>query len=422
MPPWGQFPIEPAIDAAERSTGFTFSASQREALARLPRHKVSVLAGGPGTGKTTLMCAILAMFAGRVRSVSVCAPLGRVARVDSQATGEDAKTIHRLLMGGPGSRKFVRNAQNPLDTQVLLVDETTMVDVELMHSLLEATPDDCAVILVGDPDQLPSIGPGQVLSDLIRSTQVHTVRLTQVQRQADNSNIIYNAHRLNRGLMPLVDPEREQDFEFIVENDPRRIPARIEDLACREFPQNYGFDPMRDIQVLTPMRRGEIGTVRLNERLQARINPNPTHRLLLGGLRLGTGDRVMQQLNNRDLEVYNGDTGIIEEIDERRNCLTVSFYGERVTYEPDQLDELTLAPAMTVHKAQGSEFPAVIIPAAMEHYILLSKPLFYTAETRGRKRVAIVGEEKALRMALTASRSVERRSGLCHRLQRAITS
>jgi exodeoxyribonuclease V alpha subunit len=417
--PWGALRVEAAIEAAGRLLGHTYSACQYEGLAQLLRQKVSVLTGGPGTGKTTLICSLLAILNPLLPSCALAAPLGRVARAISQATGQEAKTLHRLLMGGPGT-PFQRNARNPLDARLVLVDETTLVDLELMHSLLEATPDHCALILIGDADQLPSVGPGQVLSDLIRCGSVPTVRLTKVHRQADNSNIIYNAHRLNRGLMPHVDPQREPDFEFVVENDPRRIPERVVDLACREFPQTHGFDPTREIQVLTPRRGGELGTVRLNERLQKLINPDPKQHLLVGNMRLGLGDRVMQQHNNRDLDVYNGDTGIIEVIDERRNSLAVRFYDQLVTYEPDQLDELVPAPAMTVHKAQGSEFPAVIIPAATEHYILLSRALFYTASTRGRRRVALVGEEKALRMALNEAGRDARTSGLCQRLQQVL--
>lgn len=415
--PWGSLSIADAIAAAERATGIRLSASQYTAVDTGLRNKFTIVTGGPGTGKTTITRVLLAALAGRVSAVELCAPLGRVAARLTDLTGRPAKTIHRLLMGGPGTREFVRNAAHPLDAQLLLVDEMSLVDVELMRALLCAVPDDCALIITGDENQLRSVGPGQVLNDLIRCGLIATTRLTEIHRQGDNSNISYNAHRINQGLPPHIDESREPDFEWIIERDPRAIPERITDLVCREFPSRYGFDPTRDTQILTPMRRGELGTVRLNALLQQRINPNPTHCVPWGEAQLGVGDRVMQQTNNYDIDVYNGDTGIVEHIDSSKKSLIVRFDAQSVPYRLKQWDQLALAYAMTVHKAQGSEFPAVIMPVVMEHYIMLRKSLLYTA-IRGRQRVVLIGEEKAMAIALNSTRSEERLTGLTERLTR----
>lgn len=416
-PPWGTGSFESALREVEAMAGLDLSLSQRRAILEVLRHNVSVITGGPGSGKTTITRVLIPLLQKKVSRIFACAPTGRAARRLAEATGLEAVTIHRLLLGTPGSHEFTFNERNPLDVDVVLVDEVSMQDIELMAALLAALPSNAALICVGDVDQLPSVGPGQVLLDMISSGAIPTVRLTEIHRQAIDSRIVVNAHRVNRGENVEVSSDPADDFQFVIENDTTKIPELLEQLVCDVLPNQHAMDSFRDVQVLTPMRRGELGTIKLNARLQARLNAAPVAAHRYGDMILGVGDRVIQQTNNYDLGVYNGDTGFVSAIDREDQKLEVTFDSVRVTYDFDQLDELALAYAMTIHKSQGSEYPAVVIPLTMEHYVLLSKRLLYTAITRGKRRVILVGEDRALKIALRSVRSDTRFSGLASRLR-----
>jgi exodeoxyribonuclease V alpha subunit len=414
--PWGRMNIEQRIEAAERRTKLKLSPTQFEAVRSLLAHKVCVLTGGPGTGKTTITRVIVDLLSERLSQIRLASPTGKAARRLAQATGREAMTLHRLLRGAPGAKEFGYDANNPLEAQLLVIDESSMIDVELACAMLEALPDSAALILSGDVDQLPSVGPGQVVHDLIESGTVHVVRLTENRRQAENSGVIRNAYRVNRGLPPLCEEDANEDFQWIIESDPKLIGDRVLDLVGRELPQRFGLDARRDIQTLSPMRRGELGTVLLNERLQQRLSPNPSTRLIVGQGYFGIGDRLVQLVNDSDAGVFNGDTGYLKHIDQEKKKFTVDYDGLLVTYDFDQIDDVALANAMTVHKSQGSEYPGVVIPFASMHYPLLSKRLLYAAMTRGR-RVYLVGDQRAVQIALSGQRSEIRRTGLQERLR-----
>lgn len=416
--PWGRMDIEQRIQASERRTGLKLRPTQFEAVRSLLEHKVGILTGGPGTGKTTITRIIVDLLSERLPQIRLSTPTGKASRRLAQATGREASTVHRLLRGAPGAKEFGHDSNNPLEAQQLLVDESPMVDVELASAMLEALPDQAGLILCGDVDQLPSVGPGQVVHDLIESGTVHVVRLTENRRQAENSSIIHNAYRVNRGMVPLCSADANEDFQWIIENDPQRISARVLDLVGREIPRRFGLDPVKDIQTLSPMRRGELGTLALNLRLQQQLTPNPAAKIVVGNAHFGIGDRLVQLANYTDAGVFNGDTGYLKSIDEKEKTFLVDFDGTEVTYEFDQIDDLALANAMTVHKAQGSEYEAVVIAFASAHYPMLSKRLLYTAMTRG-KRVYLVGDEKAVHIALSNQRSEIRRTGLQERLRMA---
>lgn len=415
-PPWGVLDTQTEIDKAERVIGLTLSPSQRQGLARLLQHKCAVVTGGPGTGKSTLVRFLLCIVETRIRSISLAAPLGRVARALKRSTGHEASTLYRLLRGTPGSDEFARNADDPLDAQLLWIDEMSLVDLRMALATLEAVPDECAVIFQGDHEQLGSIRPGDVLRDLIASGVVPVIHLTEVHRQGKNSNITYNADRIKRGLPPLIDEERLPDFEWIIENDVRAIAGRVVERVAVELPSLHSFNFSRDIQVLTPMKRGELGVRRLNAHLQHELNPQPTHQIVVNGIRYGVGDRVMQTENNIMVDVYNGETGYIEAINEAARSITIDFEGQRVSYGFDELHQVQLGYVTTPHKAQGSEFPSVVMVLTLEHYILLNKPLLFSAITRGRRYVTLIGQEAALRAALRAARGLKRSTGLRERL------
>jgi exodeoxyribonuclease V alpha subunit len=331
----------------------------------------------------------------------LCAPTGRAAKRMTEATGVEAKTIHRLLEVDPKGGGFKRNADNPLDCDLLVVDEASMVDVMLMQALMKATPDDAALLIVGDIDQLPSVGPGQVLADIIGSGAVPVVRLTEVFRQAAASRIILNAHRLNQGLMPdLSSPGAESDFYFVPAEDPEAAVQRILELVKTRIPKRFGLNPIRDIQVLCPMNRGGVGARSLNIELQAALNPAGERKVERFGWTFAPGDKVMQIENDYDKEVYNGDIGYIDGVDPEAGELTASFDGRAVTYGFGELDTLVPAYAATIHKSQGSEYPAVIIPVLTQHYTMLQRNLLYTGITRGKRLVVLVGQKKAIAIAV----------------------
>jgi exodeoxyribonuclease V alpha subunit len=319
----------------------------------------------------------------------------------TEATGFDAKTIHRLLEVDPKGGGFKRGDDNPLDCDLLVVDETSMVDVMLMHALLKAVPGDAAMLIVGDIDQLPSVGPGQVLADIIASGAVSVVRLTEVFRQAAQSRIIMSAHRINQGSIPdLSPPSTDSDFYFVQADDPETAVPRIVDLVKTRIPRRFGLDPIRDVQVLCPMNRGGVGARSLNIELQVALNPARDRKVERFGWTFAPGDKVMQIENDYDKEVYNGDIGYIDDVDLAASELAVSFDGRSVSYAFGELDTLVPAYAVTIHKSQGSEYPAVVIPVMTQHYAMLQRNLLYTGITRGRKLVVLVGQRKAVAIAV----------------------
>ncbi|MEK6718290.1 MAG: ATP-dependent RecD-like DNA helicase [candidate division NC10 bacterium] len=416
-----QVDAEKALAWMEGVTRLHLAPQQREAIRMALTHKALVITGGPGTGKTTILRCIILILERKGVRIHLASPTGRAAKRMTEATGREAMTIHRLLEWSPASAGFQRNAQRPLETDLVIVDEASMIDIALMNSLLRAVPLMATLILVGDADQLPSVGPGTVLRDILDSGRVPAGRLTEIFRQAEKSRIVQNAHRVNRGEFPdLSRPPRgeECDFHFLSEEDPERIQQLIVDLASHRLPARYGLDPVEDIQVLTPMHRGVIGAAQLNAALQAALNPARSGRteVMRGGRVFREGDRVMQIRNNYDKGVYNGDIGRIARIDLQEQEVDVRVDGRPVTYDFSELDELVLAYAATVHKSQGSEYPAVILPIHTTHYPMLQRNLVYTAVTRARRLLVLVGTKKALAMAVKNDATQRRYSRLADRL------
>ncbi len=415
--PWGSIDLEKAIPWVEAHTGLTLAASQRQALATVLRNKVSIITGGPGVGKTTLVNSLLLILRAKRIQVLLGAPTGRAAKRLMETTGLEAKTIHRLLEFDPAEFGVKRNAENPLVTQLLVVDEASMLDTVLMNQLLKAIPDQAGLILVGDVDQLPSVGPGNVLADLMASGVIPTVRLTEIFRQAQSSRIIVNAHRINRGELPLTTAKGEtSDFYLIEVDSPEAIAEQLIQTVTERIPQQFGFHPVDDIQVLTPMNRGSLGVQALNVELQQRLNAASEPKVQKFGTTYAPGDKVLQRVNNYDKEVFNGDLGRITAIVLDDRTLTVNFEGRAVVYELGELDELSLAYAASIHKSQGSEYPVVVIPLAMPHYRLLERNLLYTAVTRGKQLVIVIAEPKALQIAVRNRRSQRRITRLAERL------
>jgi exodeoxyribonuclease V alpha subunit len=400
--PWPSIDPEKALPWVEERIGLALAESQGAAIRLALTSKVLVMTGGPGVGKTTIIKAILRILAAKGMRLLLCAPTGRAAKRMTEATGFEAKTIHRLLEVDPKGHGFKRGEDNPLDCKLLVIDETSMVDVPLMQALLKAMPDTAALLVVGDIDQLPSVGPGQVLADLISSGALPVVRLTEVFRQAAQSRIITNAHRINEGFFPdLAAHEADSDFYFAPADSPESAVPRILELVKTRIPKRFGLDPIRDIQVLCPMNRGGAGARSLNIELQAALNPIAGDRKVERfGCTFAPGDKVMQIENDYDKEVYNGDIGYINDVNPEDNELTASFDGRAVTYGFDELDTLVPAYAATIHKSQGSEYPAVVIPVMMAHYAMLQRNLLYTGITRGKKLVVLVGQKKAVAIAV----------------------
>ncbi len=399
---------------------------QREAVQTAYGKKVSILTGGPGTGKSTSLRALLMVLRKRKIDVALAAPTGRAAKRLSEATGVQgtalqAKTLHRLLEYAPHDNSYQRNEENPLPCQFVIVDEFSMVDILLFYHLLKALPRNAHLLLVGDADQLPSVGPGNVLRDLLKSEAIPTVLLTELFRQAQQSKIIVNAHRINTGLMPHLKSEATSDFFFISEEDPARTQQLVLDLVQRRLPARYGLNPRTDIQVLAPMYRGPVGVTTLNEELQARLNPRAFAEVEWGGRVIRVNDKVMQVRNNYDKGVFNGDVGWVRSISKEDASLTVEFLEEAgpllVDYEFAELDELILAYAITVHKSQGSEYPAIVLPLTREHAMLMQRNLLYTAITRAKRLCVLVGQQRALEMAVRNNRVAQRNTGLAERLK-----
>ena len=399
--PWAYIDPEKALPWIEQKTGLSLAQSQIAAVQLALLSKLLVITGGPGVGKTTVVNAILRILAAKGVNLLLCAPTGRAAKRMTEATGFEAKTIHRLLEFDPRAGGFKRNEASPLDCDLLVLDETSMVDVLLMQALLKAVPDSAALLIVGDIDQLPSIGPGQVLADIIACGAVPIVRLTEVFRQAAQSRIITSAHRINQGLMPdLSRPTADSDFYFVQADDPETAVPRLVELVKNRIPQRFGLDPIRDIQVLCPMNRGSIGARSLNIELQAALNPAGERQVERFGWTFAPADKVMQIENDYDKEVYNGDIGYITDVDLDAGELTIGFDGRAVTYAFGELDTLVPAYAATIHKSQGSEYPAVVIPVMTQHYAMLQRNLLYTGITRGKRLVVLVGQRKAVAIAV----------------------
>src|SRR5450756_505585 len=399
--PWPYIDAEKALPWVEQKTGLSLAESQVAAIRLALISKVLVITGGPGVGKTTIVNAILRILDAKGVKLLLCAPTGRAAKRMTEATGFEAKTIHRLLEVDPKAGGFKSNSENLLECDLLVVDETSMVDVMLMQALMKATPDNGALLIVGDIDQLPSVGPGQVLADIISSGAVPVVRLTEVFRQAAQSRIITSAHRINQGTIPdLSSPGTASDFYFVQADDPETAVSRIIELVKPRIPNRFGFDPIRDIQVLCPMNRGGIGARSLNIELQAALNPAGEKKVERFGWTFAPGDKVMQIENDYDKEVYNGDIGYVDDVAPEVGELTVSFDGRTVTYGFGELDTLVPAYAATIHKSQGSEYPAVVIPIMTQHYTMLQRNLLYTGVTRGKKLVVLVGQKKAVAIAV----------------------
>jgi exodeoxyribonuclease V alpha subunit len=399
--PWPWIDPEKALPWVEQRTGLTLAENQTAAVRLALTAKVLVITGGPGVGKTTIVNSILRILAAKGVGILLCAPTGRAAKRMSEATGMEARTIHRLLEVDPKAGGFRRGLDNPLDCDLLVVDEASMVDILLMHALLKAVPNQAALLIVGDVDQLPSVGPGQVLADVIGSGAIPVVRLTEVFRQAAKSRIIVNAHRVNQGQMPEFDqPEQDSDFYFVPADDPETAVGRIIELVKTRIPRRFGLDPIRDIQVLCPMNRGGVGARSVNIELQAALNPAGDHKVERFGWTFAPGDKVMQIENDYDKEVYNGDIGYIDDVDPNASEVLTNFDGRSVTYGFGELDMLVPAYATTIHKSQGSEYPAVIIPVLTQHYPMLQRNLLYTGVTRGKRLVVLVGQKKAVAIAV----------------------
>ena len=408
-----------AVRAVEAKMGLELAEAQREAVAQAARSKLLVLTGGPGTGKTTLVRGILELFAGRGLRCGLCAPTGRAAKRLTETTGREAKTIHRLLEFDPALGGFKRDAANPLDVDLLVVDEASMVDVALMHQLARAVPRRACLVLVGDVDQLPSVGPGTVLADVIASGAVPVVRLTEIFRQAGQSLIVRAAHAVRQGEVPESAAPGQGDFYFVEADDPEMVLDRIVTMVRERIPRRFGLDPFRNVQVLTPMNRSPLGAHALNARLQAVLNPPAGGaEVERFGWKFRAGDKVLQTHNNYQKEVFNGDVGRIASIDETEREVVVDFDGKPVAYDYGELDELTLAYAVTVHKSQGSEYPAVVLPLHTQHFLMLQRNLLYTGLTRGRRLVVLVGQRRALETAVRRQDTVRRCTRLRERLQR----
>ena len=402
---------------AQQELGITLARNQLLAVKAALEKKVLIITGGPGTGKTTIIRAILRIYRRYGQRVALAAPTGRAAKRMSEASGHEAKTIHRLLEFSPQGSGFKRNSENPVEADLVVIDEASMIDSLLMHYLLSAIPKAATVIFVGDADQLPSVGPGAVLKDMMGSGVIPLVRLNEIFRQSSASSIIVNAHRIIHGEFPVLAPDAGQrgDFIFIRIEDPEKVKEEIISLCSQRLPRECGLDPLDDIQVLTPMHRGVIGTVNLNAELQKRLNPSKTE-VTRGGRTFKPGDKVMQVRNNYDRDVFNGDVGRIISIDEEEREMIVSFDGRRIAYDFNDLDEVVQAYAISVHKSQGSEYPAVVIPILTQHYLMLQRNLLYTAVTRGKKLVVIVGTSKALAIAIRNNRTQMRHTSLKKRI------
>ncbi len=410
---------EQVISLLERRENMTYDDIQRNAIRQASKSKVMVLTGGPGTGKTTTTHGIITLFKESGMEVVLAAPTGRAAKRMSEATGMEAKTIHRLLECKP-PEGYKKNEENPIEGDVLILDEASMIDIILMYNLLKAIPNHMILVIVGDIDQLPSVGAGNVLRDIIASGVVPTIKLERIFRQAMGSRIITNAHKINKGEKPDLRGGKDSNFFFMEQEDNEGVIHTIVNLCTKRLPTYYKVDPLRDIQVLTPMQRTETGAAHLNTVLQTALNKN-TLCLKRGATEYRLHDKVMQVRNNYDKEVFNGDVGFITAIDTEEKTLKVNFDDREIEYEVLELDELVLAYATTIHKAQGSEYPIVIMPISFSHFVMLQRNLLYTGITRAKKVVVLVGNRNAVYVSVKNNNVKDRNTKLSERIQKMIS-
>lgn len=407
-----------AVNWVQNQLDFSLADNQKKAIVSAVKSKLMVITGGPGTGKTTIIRAVLKIYQKLHVNILLAAPTGRAAKQMSETSGFPAKTIHRMLSFNFHSGGFQKNEKDPLECDLLIVDEASMIDTVLMHHLLKAVPPEATLILVGDVNQLPSVGAGNILKDIIASRAVPVVRLNEIFRQARQSRIVVNAHRINNGFLPKThgEDDADSDFYFIDQESPERVVEIICELAARRIPKKFHLDPVNDIQVLSPMHKGLVGTANLNTELQKRLNPGKDG-IAFGTTTFHLHDKVMQIRNNYDKNVFNGDIGRVTEISRETRELIIVFDSQKISYDFTELDEVVPAYAVSVHKSQGSEYPAVIIPVLTQHYILLQRNLIYTAVTRGRQLVVLVGTKKALAIAVHNDKTRQRYTRLADRLQ-----
>lgn len=413
----GQIDKDKAVGSMQKELSISLADDQIKAVKESLDKNIMVITGGPGTGKTTIINAIVKIYRKLGRRIMLAAPTGRAAKRMSEATGYEAKTIHRLLEFSPKQRGFKKNDTDQLDLDLLVIDEASMVDTMLMHHLLKAVPEGTTLIFVGDVDQLPSVGAGNVLKDIIGSGYVPVVKLNEIFRQSQQSLIVTNAHRINSGEVPVITSDRDilQDFYFIQLEEPEKVAEMILNMCMNRIPEKFGYHPVDDIQVLTPMHKGIVGASNLNAELQKHLNPSRDE-LLRGGKVFKTGDKVMQIRNNYDKDVFNGDIGRILSINKEEQVVIVNYDSKRVDYDFSDLDEIILAYAVSVHKSQGSEYPVVVMPLLTQHYMLLQRNLLYTAITRGKRLVVIIGTKKALAIAVKNNKPQMRYTNLKNRL------
>ena len=423
-PDYPKVEIEKALSWCQKKIGYPLAESQRKAVELALRKRVLIITGGPGVGKTTILRSVLMILRAKKVAPILCAPTGRAAKRMSETTGLEASTIHRLLEFKGQSGKFAHDENNPVEGDLFIVDEASMIDIQLMSSFLRALPKNAHLILVGDVDQLPSVGPGSVLSDMIQSNELPVARLNEIFRQSSESRIITAAHEINEGILPIelsksARNNPNSDFFFISSDEPDKTAETIANIVSLRVPEKLGLDPVNDIQVITPMHRGSLGTQALNRKLQDSLNPasESTFEIERFGARYRVGDKVIQTRNNYDKETLNGDIGKVIEISTDPGKVIIQFSGQRtVSYEPGELDEISPGFAITVHKSQGSEFPCVVIPVSTQHFLLLQRNLLYTAITRGSQVVVLVGQKKAAAMAVKNIDTKERYRGLLQRL------
>lgn len=417
--PWSQDKLQQRLKSAEKKLSITLASNQRNAILTALQNKVMVITGGPGTGKTTIMQVLLNILSNDNLKIKLCAPTGRAAKRLSEATKLDAVTIHRLLEIDSAYGGFKHNENNLLDCNYLIIDEASMVDTKLCYALLKASPDKTALLIIGDIDQLPSVGAGQILKDIISSEIITTIKLTEIFRQSSQSQITTNAHRINKGLMPILNNQDETDFYFIEAEEGDDIINKAILIVKERAPKKFKLHPVNDIQLLCPMQRGGVGARSMNIELQRTLNPNCNSGISKYGQIFAVGDKVMQTENDYDKEIYNGDIGRIISIDQINQELYIKFDDREVLYGYTDLDQITLAYATTIHKSQGSEYPAVIIPLNMQSYMMLQRNLIYTAITRAKRLVIIIGQKKALAIAVKNNQSSARYTKLQEWLQMA---
>ena len=410
--------LEKAVDWVQKRIDLQLAPRQIDAIKRAISDKVLIITGGPGTGKTTIIHAIIQIYRPVGARIFLAAPTGRASKRMTEATGQPARTIHRMLEFNWQKGGFQRNENRPLEADVIILDEVSMIDTILMYHLLKAVPSGATLIMVGDSNQLPSVGPGNVLKDVINSGSIPVIELNEVFRQARESLIIMNAHRINKGKVPEIrDPGEDLgDFYFIEQEDPDQALHIVMELVCKRIPQRFNMRPKEDIQVVTPMHKGIVGTVNLNMKLQDSLNPSKME-IVRGDRGFRLNDKVMQIRNNYEKEVFNGDIGLVKSIDTENQEVVVDYDGRAVPYDYVELDEIILAYAISVHKAQGSEYPAVVLPILSQHYLLLQRNLIYTAVTRGKRLVVMVGSKKALAMGVRNERTLKRYTYLEKRLK-----